>query len=182
MAFARWAIEAIDLTATPGKSADYLTIGQLSDAIGLSEETIKDSITRAPITQTDSPRSAICLPAAHIGGKVPLWTEEQRDRFLAIRQEQEEARDVIRKLEAVTAAQARERNLYSIIEYAAMFQLHDQTLRRAQSQDGNFPRAVARRRKDNPGVPEHLFELEPMIKWARSKGHVVPDEILVPQS
>lgn len=182
MARARWARKAIDLTATPGEAVHYLTVGQLSDAIGLAEGTIEDSITRAPITNTDNPRSAICEPAARIGDRVPLWSKEQRDLFLTIQEEQEDAKDVVTQLDAVTVAEARERNLYSIIEYAKMFGLHDQTLRKALSQDGNFPRAVARRRKDNPGVPEHLFELGPMIEWMRSKGHPVPEEILVGQS
>jgi len=178
MARARWASKAIDLTATPGEVPNYLTVGQLSDAIGLAEGTINDSITRTPITNLDNPRSAICEPAGIFGG-LPMWSPAQRDKFLAIRARQEEAKT--ETLEAISVAEAYERKLYSIIEYAAMFKLHDQTLRRAQSQDGTFPRAIARRRKDVPGVPEHLFPLGPMIEWMHSKGHPVPEELLVPQ-
>lgn len=173
MGLARWAMEARDLTDTPAEAGKYLTVGQLSDAIGLAPGTIKDSITRSPITNTDNPRSAICMPAARIGDNLPLWSPEQRDNFLRIRQEVESAKDAAKQLEAVTAAEARERNLYSLVELAEMFNLHDQTLRRAQSQDGSFPRAVARRRKDLPGVPEHLFELDPMIEWAQTKGYKI---------
>jgi hypothetical protein len=172
MSRARWATGATDLTATPGEASKYLTVGQLSDAIGLAPGTIKDSITRAPITNPDNPRSAICRPAARIGD-LPLWTPEQRDRFLRIRRTTDEKSAV--KLEAITADEARERDLYSLVELAEMFDVHDQTLRRAQSQDKDFPRAVARRRKAIPGVPEHLFKLDPMVKWARTKGYRVPE-------
>lgn len=171
MSRARWATQAKDLTATPGEASKYLTVGQLSDAIGLAPGTIRDSITRAPITNPDNPRSAICRPAAHVGTKVPLWSPKQRDEYLRIRREADDARDVIERLEAITATEARERGLYSLVELAERFNVHDQTLRRAQSQDGSFPRAIARRRKDVPGVPEHLFSLEAMNGWAAAKGY-----------
>lgn len=177
MGLARWAKGARDLTDIPAEASKYLTVGQLSDAIGLAPGTIKDSITRQPITATDNPRSAICMPAARIGDNLPLWSPQQRDNYLRIREEVKAAKDAAKEtakqLEAITADEARERDLYSLVEIAAMFNLHDQTLRRAQSQDGSFPRAVARRRKDLPGVPEHLFELDKMVQWADAKGYKV---------
>lgn len=169
---ARWEVEATDLTAEPARSGEYLTAGQLSDAINLSPGTIMDSITRARITVTDNPRSAICRPAARIG-RLPLWSPQQRDEFLRIREEAKDSKDIIRKLEAVDEEEARQRSLYSLVEFAAMFNVHDQTLRRAQGHDGTFPKAVARRRKDLPGVPEHLFPLGPMVDWAHAKGYAV---------
>lgn len=173
MTRARWATEAIDLTATPGEAAHYLTVGQLSDAIGLAVGTIMDSITRAPITNEHNPRSAICRPAARIGDDVALWTAEQRDEFLRIRKLADQAREEARNLDAVTPEEARQRKLFSLVEFADMFDVHDQTLRRAQSQDGSFPPAVARRRRDIAGVPEHLFPLDEMVTWARAKGYKV---------
>lgn len=181
MTNARWAAEALDLTLTPAKVVDYLTAEQLSDAIGLAPGTILDSITRKKITQLDNPRSAICRPAARIGD-IPFWSPKQRDKFLRLREEAKDARDVLKSLEAVSAAEAADRDLYSLVELAEMFELHDQTLRRAQSQDGTFPRAVARRRKDIPGVPEHLFELVPMATWASAQGYKVPQNLLAARS
>lgn len=168
---AQWAVQAIDLTANPGEAAKYLTVGQLSDAVGLAESTILDSITRAPITVAANPRSAICRPAAHIGFKVPLWNPKQRDEYLRIREESNDAKDVVRKLEGVNEEEARKRGLHSLVEFSGMFDLHDQTLRRAASQDKTFPHAVAQREVDTAGVPEHLFPIEQMFNWARSKGY-----------
>jgi len=180
--WARWMTEALDLTDTPAQSGDYLTAGQLSDAIGLAEVTILDPITRTPITQTSNPRSAICRPAARIG-PIPLWSKEQLARYQELRAAREEDKALgPHALDAVSATEAEKRGLYSIIEYAEMLNLHDQTLRRAQSHDETFPPAVARRHKDTPGVPEHLFEIEPMINWAHGKGYEVPTGLLATQS
>lgn len=179
MGHARWMIAAKDLTATPGEAVNYLTVGELSDATGLAPGTINDSITRAAITNTNNPRSAICRPAARIGD-VPLWSKEQRAKFLAIREAQENAATTL--LEAVSADHALKHDLYSLVEYADMFGVHDQTLRRAQSQDGDFPPAVARRCKDAPGVPEHLFKLGPMQAWAENKGYAVREDAVAAQS
>lgn len=177
MGRARWMVDALDLTATPGEASKFLTVGQLSDATGLAEDTIKDSITRSPITVANNPRSAICRPAARIAS-LPLWSKQQLDEFLTIRQENEDAKDVIKRLEAISEDQARERNLFSLVKFAELLKLHDQTLRRAQSQDGSFPQAVARLSKDVPGVPEHLFEFSAMIEWARAKGYNTPEVII----
>jgi hypothetical protein len=170
MANARWMQAARDLTATPGEASNYLTVGELSDLIGLAPGTIKDSITRSPITNTTNPRSAICRPAARISD-LPLWSREQVDEFLAIAASRETVSDVT--LELVSVADAYKRRLFSLVEFAEMFDVHDQTLRRAQSQDGEFPRAVARRSTSGPGVPEHLFEQDAMFAWAASRGYAI---------
>jgi hypothetical protein len=177
MAPAQWMIQAKDLTDDPGRAALYLTVGQLSNAVGLAPGTITDSLTRPPITVKDNPRRAICRPAARIG-RLPLWTRQQLDEFLAIRDRVEKDRELgPHAIEAVTVDQALERGLFSLVEYAELFDVHDQTLRRAQSQDGTFPPAVARRRKDVPGVPEHLFERAAMTTWAESKGYIVQEGV-----
>ncbi len=169
---ASWQSDAVDLTADPGRAAQFYTVGKLSDLIGLAPGTITDSITRAPITNPDNPRSAICRPYARIG-RLPLWTKKQADAYLRIqRRQQESAVDKTELLEPVDVNEARERNLFSFVEYARMFSVHDQTLRRAQSQDGSFPLAVARRKREVAGVPEHLFPLDEMVLWARGKGYI----------
>lgn len=168
MSRARWSADALDLSRTPDKIADYLTVGQLSDATGLAEATLKDSLTREEITNPDNPRGALCRPVAKFGGE-PLWSTAQLAEFkrrVAVKNGDGE------DLPLVTADEATERNLVSIAEIAEMFGLHDQTLRSAQAKDGNFPAAVARRsRGGRPGVPEHVRRLDQVLTWAETRGY-----------
>lgn len=177
MSHAQWKQEAKDLTDTPGEAGKYLTVGKISDATGLAAGTLKDSITRKAISNKKNPRSALCRPAARVGD-VPLWSPQQLDRYQRLRAEREAEREDAkgaRNLESVTIMEAINRKLYSLVEYAEMFKVHDQTLRRAQSQDGTFPAAVACRQNFGPGVPEHLFPYDKMIAWASGKeGYAVP--------
>lgn len=173
MSRAQWAQNAVDLALTPSKVPDYLTVGQLSDETGLSEKYLLDPLTRAPITNPHNPRGALCRPAARFGA-TPMWSREQlaeyRRRSNATNRQ---------PLELVTSAQARERRLYSTAELAEILDVHDQTLRRAQNNDEDYPPAVARRtRTGHPGPAEHVRELDAVLKWARQRGYSVKSGVL----
>lgn len=175
---ARWVAGAKDITATPEDAANYLTIARLSELIGLAPGTIMDSITRRPITKKTNPRSAICQPVAHIAEKLPFWSHKQLNDFLDIRRNNQEAKEEAKRsgtklrLEPVTEAEAARRGLFSLVQFAEQLNIHDQTLRRAHSQDGSFPHAVAQLDKDTAGVPEHLFPAKKVMTWARAQGYL----------
>lgn len=171
MSRAQWAQKAVDLTLTPSKVPAYLTVGQLSDATGLSDKYLLDPLTRAEITNPDNPRGALCRPAAKFGD-TPMWSHEQ----LAEYRRRVDARSKT-ELETVTPAEARERRLYSTAELAEVLDVHDQTLRRAQNNDVEYPPAVARRvRVGNPGPPDHVRSLDAVLKWAHRRGYAVNTE------
>lgn len=174
MTRAQWAQGIPDIITTPGRITEFLTSGQLSDATGLAENTLLDRLTRKPITRKDSPRGALCRPAARLGD-LPLWSPEQLAEYHA-RIEARNKRE--QELPVVTPAQARERHLYSTFELAEMLGLHDQTLRRAQGDDEDYPDVVATRSRDGrPGVPEHVRELGAVLEWAHGRGYAVPPKV-----
>lgn len=168
---ARWAAGALDLTGDIETAATFLTIGQVSDATGLSPETIKDSLTRRRITNPGNPRGALCRPQARVGD-VPLWGQGQVDEY----HRRVKALNALgTDLPLVSTAEARERDLASTEEIATLFDLHDQTVRRWQRYDETYPAAVARRDRDGrSGPPEHVRELAAVLKWADTKGIKVP--------
>jgi hypothetical protein len=164
---ARWAAGALDLTGDIETAATYCTIGHVSDATGLSQETIKDSLTRREITNPTNPRGALCRPAARVGD-VPLWSQGQVDEYHRRAKALEGAET---DLPLVSTADARERGLVSTEEIATHFGLHDQTVRRWQRYDETYPDAVARRDRDGrSGPPEHVRDLRAVLAWAETKG------------
>ncbi|HET9144050.1 hypothetical protein [Actinophytocola sp.] len=168
---ARWAAGALDLTGDIKAASEYLEIGRVADATGLSTNTIADSLTRREITNPANPRGALCRPVARVGD-VPLWSQEQVDEYLR-RQAAQEGND--NDLPLVTTAEATERQLVSTEEIATLFDLHDQTVRRWQRYDETYPAAVARRdRNGRSGPPEHVRELAAVLRWAAEKGIEVP--------
>lgn len=168
---ARWAAGALDLTGDIKAASQYLEIGRVADATGLSTNTIADSLTRRPITNPANPRGALCQPVARVGD-VPLWSQEQVDEFLR-RQTAQEGSET--DLPLVTSAEARERGLVSTEEIAELFDLHDQTVRRWQRYDETYPGAVAKRdRGGRSGPPEHVREMSAVLEWAGTKGITVP--------
>jgi hypothetical protein len=164
---ARWADGALDLTDDLEQAASYLTVGRVSDATGLSANTIRDSLTRREITTPENPRGALCRPAARIGD-VPLWAQEQVDEFLR----RKEAAEAIAAtdLPLVSDEEASRRGLASTEEIATRFGQHDQTVRRWQRYDKDYPKAVARLSRDGrSGPPEHLRELAAVDAWHEAK-------------
>ncbi len=177
---ARWADGALDLTDDLDQAARYLTVGKVSDATGLSANTIKDSLTRRRITNPDNPRGALCRPVARIGD-VPLWDQEQVDEYL---RRKELADAATSELPLVSTEEARERGLASTEEIAEHFGQHDQTVRRWQRYDKDYPKAKFRRsREGRSGPPEHVRELAAVIAWhdAKLAGGADPGDSAVPE-
>jgi hypothetical protein len=169
---AQWALKAEDISATPARITEFLTVGQLSNETGLAEETLLDPLTRTEITNKDNPRGALCRPT-HRFHDIPLWSRGQLEDYRN-RLKGKSKPD----LPPVSQLDAAERDLFSTVELAALLGVHDQTLRRAQNNDDAYPPAVARRtRNGNPGVPEHVRELDKVLAWARTRGYGIPDDI-----
>jgi hypothetical protein len=168
---ARWAAGALDLTNDIETAATYLTIGQVSDATGLSQHTISDSLTRKEITNPETPRGALCRPAARVGD-VPLWSQGQVDEFHRRQRIRDEKRSRGEELPTVSVQEARERGLVSTEEVAELFGQHDQTVRRWERYDAAYPRKVAKRaREGQSGPPEHVRELAAIRAWATERGY-----------
>ncbi|HZA71479.1 MAG TPA: hypothetical protein VE476_01055 [Propionibacteriaceae bacterium] len=164
---ARWAAGALDLTGDIKAASEHLEIGRVADATGLSPETIKDSLTRRPITNPASPRGALCQPFARVGD-VPLWSHDQVKEYLRRKAALDGTET---ELPLVSTVEARERGLASTEEIATHFGLHDQTVRRWQRYDETYPDVVAKRDRDGrSGPPEHVRELRAVLDWARARG------------
>lgn len=164
---ARWAAGARDLTNDLATAATYFTVGQVANATGLSPNTITDSLTRRKITNPRNPRGALCRPEARVGD-VPLWSRGQVDEYL---RRQIAMEGVETDLPLVSTEDAKTRGLVSTEEIAGHFNQHDQTVRRWQRYDEDYPSAVARRSRDGrSGPPEHVRELAAVLAWAEAKG------------
>lgn len=172
MTRAQWALKAEDISATPGRITEFLTVGQLSDATGLAEDTLMDPLTRTEITNGDNPRGALCRPT-HRFHDIPLWHPDQLAEYRRRLEDKPKA-----TLPPVSPAEAAKRRLFSTVELASLLGVHDQTLRRAQNNDETYPPAVARRtRGGNPGVPEHVRELDKVLAWADARRYEIPGDI-----
>lgn len=169
---AEWMREAKDLVGNPHEVGKHLTVGMVSNKTGLATRTIEDTLTRKRITNEGNPRSALCRPEYRFG-KTPLWSHEQVERYKKLAAQTKHHDDT---LPLVTVAEAYERSLVSTAEIRERLGLHDQTLRRYQRDDNDYPEAVARlSREGSPGVPEHLREWVKVLGWALRH-----DEIEVP--
>jgi hypothetical protein len=163
---ARWADGALDLTDDLEQAAHYLTVGKVSNLTGLSANTIRDSLTRKEITNPDNPRGALCRPVARFGSE-PLWNRDQVDEYL---RRKELADAATSDLPLISTEEARERGLVSTEEIATHFRQHDQTVRRWQRYDRDYPKAEARRSRDGrSGPPEHVRSLAAVIAWHDEK-------------
>lgn len=167
---ARWAADARDLTDDIQTAATYLTVGKVSDQTGLSSETIEDSLTRRPISNKTNPRSALCSPAARIGN-TPLWSAEQVAEYQRLHAAAAAAPRA--DLPTVSKAEADDQGLVDITTAAGRVGVHEQTLRKAQRFDVNYPASVAVRARDGqPGPPEHLRRWVDIRAWAVDEGHL----------
>lgn len=167
---AQWAAGALDLTRTPEKLKDYLTIGQVCDLTNLAEESILDDLTRSEITNAQSSRGVLCRPAAKFGD-VPFWSPEQVEEY----HKRKRANENRAPLPRIELDEARARQLVSTEEQARRFDVHDQTVRRWQARDGDYPVTVGRRdRGGRPGVPDHVRPWPEIVEWAAVKGRAIP--------
>lgn len=170
---ARWAESAIPLKSFE-EAAKHLTVGQVSDRTGLSQNTLEDSLTREQITNARNPRRVLCRPRYRFGS-MPLWTEEQVQEYLDLARKVEEERQRVEQLPLYSPAEAQERNLVTTKEIAERFGWHGQTPRRYQRDQEGYPAAVGRlRRIGEPGIPDFLRSWPEMQAWAKGRGISIP--------
>lgn len=163
---ARWADGATPVV-DPKEATKYLTMGQVSDQTGLSQKTLQDSLTRDEITNPRNPRGALCRPLRR-WGNLPLWEPEQVQRYQEMVALLEDADEV--ELPSYGPTEARQEDLVTTKEIAERLGVCDQTIRRWQRNDGEFPVAVGKlRRYGEPGVPDHLRPWSEVVKWVRNR-------------
>lgn len=175
---AEWAEQAEDLIHNRAFAAQQYDIGQVSHMTGLAQTTIEDSLTRERITNPASPRGALCRPAYRIGDNTPLWAPSQVQDYFNRQKLQDERLAANDALPTISVSEARQRGLVTNREIIERFGVHDQTVRRHQRNDANYPAPVAKlSREGTPGVPELLRPWDEIVEWARTKrGLKVPEE------
>lgn len=170
---ARWAESATPVSSFE-EASKHLMIGQVSDQSGLSQKTLEDSLTREEITSQRNPRRVLCRPAYRFG-VMPLWSKEQVQKYLDLLREVEERKAEEGQLPSFSPAEAREKNLVTTKEIAERFDWHDQTPRRYQRDDEEYPPAVGRlRRAGEPGIPDFLRSWVDVKAWAARRGIRAP--------
>lgn len=180
MGAAAWTEHAKDITKDGAEEwGKYLTAQQLSDGIGLAVATIMDTLARRP-KDTD-PRSAIYRPAVRIGqtavAAVPMWTAEQRDRYITLAHARDAANTVERKRKAAggaaglpiyNVAEAAEKGLATTEELAGLTEYAENTLRRFAREGEGFPPEVGIAERVAPqqfGPPRTLRSIAAVRKW-----------------
>lgn len=162
------------------EAADYLGVPAVAEQTGLSPSTIKDLLSRAPITSETNVLAPISRPACRIGNQ-PLYSQEQVDKVTE-RQRATGHRHLgggDEPLPSITPAEARKRNLVSVEEIAEMADaqnpggVHEQTVRRWARDAEDFPPAVALRSREggHPGVPKVVREKKKVISWLVRHGY-----------
>lgn len=171
---ARWAESATPIESFE-EASKHLRIGQVSDATGLSQKTLEDSLTREEITNEQNPRRVLCRPRYRFG-TMPLWSEEQVKEYQDLAQEIEERRKrEAEQLPLYSPAEAREKGLVTTKEIAERFGWHGQTPRRYQRDQQGYPPAVGRlRRVGEPGIPDFLRKWNDVVAWAEQRGISAP--------
>lgn len=172
---AKWAEGIPDLYHRLDDATALLTVEQVSDRIGQSVTTITDLLSRAVITHPDNPLRHISRPKFRVGNR-PLYTSEQVDQVVAAMAVVADRPRVLggAELPSITAEEADERGLVSVMEVSAEYDIHPQALRRWARDDQTFPPAVAnrRRRAGHPGVPEVVRDATAMRKWLTDNGKI----------
>jgi hypothetical protein len=116
---------------------NYFGVPAVAEQTGLSPSTIKDLLSRVPITSETNVLAPISRPACRIGNQ-PLYSQEQIDKVTE-RQRATGHRHLgggDAPLSSITPAEARKRNLVSVEEIAEMANaqnpdgVHEQTVRR----------------------------------------------------
>lgn len=195
MGAATWTRHAIDITEDgPAEWGKYLTVQQLSDAIGLSPKTILDTLPRNPPLDID-PQVAIYRPAARTGGgqsglgATPLWTAEQRDRYIELKQERDEYNRTQRRrkrrggeagLPVYNIAEAAEKGLASLPELADITGYAENSLRRYDRQHGDFPAEVGIADRVPPnqmGPPRYLYSIDAVRAFLTRHSKTEADDI-----
>jgi hypothetical protein len=178
---AKWAEGVRDLYPNHLDEAnDYLGVPAVAEQTGLSPSTIKDLLSRVPITSETNVLAPISRPACRIGNQ-PLYSQEQIDKVTE-RQRATGHRHLgggDAPLSSITPAEARKRNLVSVEEIAEMANaqnpggVHEQTVRRWARDADDFPPAVALRSREggHPGVPKVVRERKKVVAWLVKHGY-----------
>lgn len=182
---AQWAKGVRDLYPNNlDEAPNYLGVPAVAERTGLSPSTIKDLLSRAPITSETNVLAPISRPAVCIGNQ-PLYSPEQVDEVTK-RQRETGHRHLgggDKPLSSISPAEATRRNLVSVEEIASMANaqnengVHEQTVRRWARDARDFPPAVALRSREggHPGVPKVVREKKRVISWLVRHGYRKPD-------
>jgi hypothetical protein len=159
---------------------NYFGVPAVAEQTGLSPSTIKDLLSRVPITSETNVLAPISRPACRIGNQ-PLYSQEQIDKVTE-RQRATGHRHLgggDAPLSSITPAEARKRNLVSVEEIAEMANaqnpdgVHEQTVRRWARDADDVPPAVALRSREggHPGVPKVVRERKKVAAWLVKHGY-----------
>ena len=175
---AQWADDVPDLYGEGlAEAGEYLTVAQVSTMTSLSPNTLKDALSRPPVTREDNPMFALSRPARRIANQ-PLYSHEQVARAIEI-QKSTNHRHLgggQEALSVVTPQEAQRAGLVSIVEFKDYAGVHEQTVRRWAREQASFPEPVALRSRSggeedtakvHPGVPIVMYELEAAKSWLR---------------
>jgi len=176
---AQWADDVPDLYGESlAKAGDYLTIAQVSNLTSLSPNTLRDALSRPPVTRKDNPMFALSRPAARIANQ-PLYSPEQVEQAKKIQKDtgHRHLGGGTEALEVVSPQEAERAGLVSIVEFKDFAGVHEQTVRRWAREQESFPQPVALRSRSggeqdgarvHPGVPIVMYEFDAAKKWLRN--------------
>lgn len=167
---AQWAEDVPDLSGSLKEAANYLQIPEVSEKTSLSPNTLRDALSRPPVTRVGNPMSALSRPAARISN-VPLYSKAQVREALALQAAAaRKAASATVRLPLVTAEEARRTGLAGPVEIADYAGVHEQTIRRWARDVDNFPPIVAdcERGEGHPGGPIKVREMSAVKEWLRS--------------
>lgn len=172
---ARWTHNIPDYSNNLAEAAKMSTLGDTSAETGLSQKTLRDLLTRDPITSERNPLRVLCRPAGRIKSD-PLWSRAQiKDYLHRAERTVEDSEDRDERPPAYLAEEAERLGLVTTSGFAEMIGKHDQTLRRFARTDNTYPPVVGvLSRPNQPGVPEHLRSLVACVKWAKGRKYPIP--------
>jgi hypothetical protein len=166
---AQWAEDVPDLSGDLKKAANYLNLSQVSEKTGLSPNTLKDALSRPPVTREGNPMRELSRPDARISN-LPLYSKEQVRRAIALQAAAARvASGETVRLPLVTAEEARRAGLAGPIELADYADVHEQTIRRWARDVEDFPPIVADRERSegHPGGGIKVREMLAFKEWLR---------------
>lgn len=167
---ARWTEGIPDLTSRLHQAGNYLPVSKVAEATGYSPKTILDLLSREKITSDRNPQAPLSRPAARIDS-TPLYSLAQVEECL--RRKRFESGSP-QPLPSVTEAEAIERGWIGYTEIAQIARVHEQTVRKWASRQGDFPPAIARRERGDEahsGVPFVVRDGVAVRNWLRRNGY-----------
>ena len=144
--------------------AGYYTLPQAAEYIGLSEATVRDLLSRPPITAAHNMLAPISRPAARVGGE-PIYSRAQLNAVIDRRAATRRLRSA--DLDKISHDEAEQQYLKSHAEMSELFGKHENSLRKWDSAYADFPKPVASREHSGgyPGTPTIVFDTLEMYRW-----------------